>query len=83
MGLGDSTPRRCNRFSPKELGSRGVVIVTDLVSIHLNDLDRGENLVLKQMINLQVGVEGGPIGVESDSPTIGNVDVACSCLCSS
>ena len=41
VGLGDITPRHCNRVRPEELGSEEVVNVTDLVSIHLKDLDRG------------------------------------------
>ena len=37
--------------------------VTNPVSMHLIDIDRGENLVLKQVVDLQVSAEGGPLGV--------------------
>ena len=52
VGIGNSTPCRCNRVRLEELGSGGVVTVMDPVSIHLKDIDRGEDLVLKQVIKL-------------------------------
>ena len=50
--------------------------VTDTVSIQLNNIDRWEDLILKQVVELQVGAEGGPLRVEGDVPYIGDVAVA-------
>ena len=50
--------------------------MTDPVSIHLKYLSRGEDLFLKQVVSLQVGAEGGPLGVEGEILTVGNVDAA-------
>ena len=47
VGFGNSTPHRCNRIRPEELGSIGVVTVTDPVSIHLKNIGIGGDLVLK------------------------------------
>ena len=47
--------------------------MTDPVSIHLKDMDSGKDLVLKQVVKLEAGVEGGPLGVEGDGPAIGDV----------
>ena len=52
------------------------------VSIHLKDLDRGEFWFFKQVIDLQVGVEGGTLGVESDSSDVKYVAAAHGCLLS-
>ena len=82
MGLNDIMPRHCNQVRPEELESGGVVTVTDPVSIHLKYLDRGQVLVLKQMFDLQVGAEGGPLGKEVDGPAVGDVAAAYGCLCS-
>ena len=54
VGLGNITPRHCNQVRLEELVSGGVVTVMDLVSIHLKYLNRGEDLILKQVVELQV-----------------------------
>ena len=54
VGLVNSMTHCCNQVRPEELGSGRVVSVTYLVSIHLNDLDRGEDIVLNQVVELQV-----------------------------
>ena len=54
--------------------------MTDPVSIHLKDLDIWEDLVLKQVVELQVGAEGGPLGVEGDGPDVGDVAAMYRCL---
>ena len=54
VGLGNSMPRYFSRFLLEELGYGRVVTVTDLVSIYLKDLDRGDDLALKQFFGLQV-----------------------------
>ena len=54
--------------------------VTDHVFIHLKDIDRGERLVLKQVVDLQVGSEGGPLVVEGDSLAVGDVKAKYGCL---
>ena len=61
--LGNIPPRRCNQVRPEDLGSGGVVTVTNLLSVHLKGLNRGEDIVLMQVVNLQVGAEGGPLVV--------------------
>ena len=38
----------------------------NLVDVHLKDLNRGGNRVLKEVVDLQVGSEGDPLGVEGD-----------------
>ena len=80
VGLGDSTPRHCNQVRPGELGSVGVVTVTYPVSIHLMDLNREEDIILKQVVKLQVGEEGGPLGVEGDGHAVEDVAATYSCL---
>ena len=52
------------------------------VAVHLKDIDRGEVRVLKKVVELQVGAEGGPLGVEGDDLDIGDVAVMHGCLCS-
>ena len=47
--------------------------VADPVSMHLKDIDIRDDLVLKHVVNLQIGAEGGPLGVEGDSLAFGNV----------
>ena len=56
--------------------------MTDPVSIHLKDIDIGEDLFLKQVVDLQVRPEGGPLGLEGESPAVGNVTTTYGCLCS-
>ena len=46
---------------------------TDPGSIHLKNIDREEYLILKQVVDLQVEAEGVPLGVEGDSPAVGDV----------
>ena len=64
VGLCNSSPRRCNRVRPDTIKAR-VVSVTDPVSIHLKDLDGWESMVVQLVVDLQVGAERGPLGVES------------------
>ena len=56
--------------------------VMNPVVVQLKDIGRGDVLVFKQVIELQVGAEGGPLGVEGDGPAVGNVDAARCCLLS-
>ena len=51
-----------------------------LVAIHLKDIDRIEVQVLNQVVEMQVGAEGGPLGVEGDGPAFGDVAAAHGCL---
>ena len=46
--------------------------MTKPVDVHLKDIDIWEVRVFK----LQVGTEGGPLGVEGDGPDVGDVAVA-------
>ena len=82
VGVGNSLPRYFNQAHIEELGSGVVVTVTDPVSIHLKDIDRGEDLVLKKVVDLQVRTEGGTVGVESDSLPVGDVNAVYGCLSS-
>ena len=54
--------------------------VTYPVYINLKDLGRGDNLVLKQVVELQVGAEGGLLVLEVDGPDVGDVAVVYGCL---
>ena len=54
--------------------------VMNPVSIQLEDLDRGEDLVFKQVVELQVSAEVGPLGVEGDGPAVGDLAAASGCL---
>ena len=47
--------------------------VTNMVAVHLKDLDRGEVRVFKHVVELHVGAEGGPLGVEGDGLAVGYV----------
>ena len=80
MGICNSMPRCCNRVQLEELGSGVVVTMTDPVSMHLKYLDRGEDLVLEQVVDLQVGAEGVPLGLEGYSLSVGDVAAAYGCL---
>ena len=62
MGLGNNSPRRCNRVHPDTILFR-VVSVTDPVSIHLKDFDGRERIVLQVVVDLEVGAEGDPLVV--------------------
>ena len=52
----------------------------DPVNIQLKDINGEEDLVLKQVVDLQVGAEGGPLGVEGDSNDVRYVAAAYGCL---
>ena len=56
VGLYNSSPRSCNRVRPDTILLR-IVLVTDPVSIHLNDLDSWEIIVLQAAFDLEVGAE--------------------------
>ena len=43
------------------------------VAVHLKDINRGEVWVLKQVVDLRVGVEGGPLGVDGDGLAVGDI----------
>ena len=72
MGLGDSSPRRCNRVRP-DTGLLGVVSVTNPVSVHLKQFDHRRVRVLKPVVDLEVGAEGSPLFVEVGGTSVGNV----------
>ena len=48
--------------------------MTDPLSIHLKYIDRGDNLFLKQVADLKVGAEGGPLVLEGDSLAVVDVE---------
>ena len=50
--------------------------MTNPVEVHLKDFQ-----VFKQVVNLQVGAEGGPLGVEGNSLAVGDVASMHGCLC--
>ena len=64
LGLGDSISRRCNRVCLESVELGGVVTVTNPMAIQLKDTDIWKVWVVKQVVNLQVGAEDGPLGVE-------------------
>ena len=70
VGLGDSAPYRCKQVRLKSVVLRVVVTLMNLVAIHLKDVKRGEVRVFKNVVELQVGVEGGPLGVAGDGPAV-------------
>ena len=80
VGLGNSTSLCCNRVCLASVFLVGVVTVMHLVAIHLKDIDRIEVQVLNQVVEMQVGAEGGPLGVEGDGPAVGDVAAAHGCL---
>ena len=80
MSLGYSTPLCCNQVRLDSVGLGGVVAVTNPVDVHLKDINRGETRVLKQVVELQVGAEGGSLVVEGDVPDAGDVYAAHGCL---
>ena len=82
VGLGNSAPHRCNQVCTKLVGSVGLVTVTNPVAVHLKDLDRGDVWVFNQVVELQVGAEGGLLGVEGGGTAVGDVATAHGCLCS-
>ena len=54
--------------------------MTDPVYIHLKNINRDEDIVLKQVVDLQVGADGGPLGVEDEGLDVGDVADAYRCL---
>ena len=54
--------------------------MTNPVNVHLTDLDIGEVQVFKQMVELQVGAKGGPMGVDGDGLAVGDVASTYGCL---
>ena len=62
MGLGNSSTRCCNKVHPDTRLFR-VVSVTNLVSIHLNNFDGRDSVVLKYVVDLYVSAEGDPLFV--------------------
>ena len=72
MGLGDSTPRHCNRVCPDTRSLR-VVSVTNHVSIHLNEFDGWCVRTLKAVVDLEVGPEGCPLFVDVVGARVGNM----------
>ena len=63
MGLGNSSPRCCNRVHP-DTRLFGVVSIVNPVSIHLKDFDVREIIILQAVVDLEVGAEVGPLVVE-------------------
>ena len=82
VGIGDITPRHCNRVRLESFWSGGVVTVTNPVAVHLEDIKRGGLRVFKQVVELQVGTGRGPLGVKGDSPVLGDIAATHDCLCS-
>ena len=56
--------------------------MTDPVHIHLKDIYRGRDIILKQVVDLKVEAEGAPLGIEGDSPEVGDVAAMYVYLCS-
>ena len=54
--------------------------MTNMVVVHLKDIDRGEVRFLKKVVGMQVGTEGGPLGVEGDGLDVRYVAAAHGCL---
>ena len=54
--------------------------VTKPVAVHPKGLGRGEVPVFNQVVELQVGAEGGPLFVEGDGPAVGDVSSIHGCL---
>ena len=52
----------------------------NLVVAQLKDIDRGEIQVLKQVVELNISSEVGPLGVEGYGLAVGYVAAAHSCL---
>ena len=64
LGIGNRKPRRCNQVCLESVELGGVVTVTNPMAIQLKDTDIWKVWVVKQVVNLQVGAEDGPLGVE-------------------
>ena len=62
MGLGNSSPRCCNRVHP-DTRLFGVVSIVNPVSIHLKDFDCRDFMVLKHMVDLHISAEGDQLFV--------------------
>ena len=58
----------------------GVVSVTNPVSIHLKQFNYWSVRVWKPLVDLEVGVEGGPLLVEVGGTSVGNVTSPDCCL---
>ena len=54
--------------------------MTNLVAVHLEYIEMWEVWVFKKVVDLQVGGEGGPLGVEGDGPVVGDFAAAHGCL---
>ena len=78
MGLGKSSPYQCNRVYPDTIFV-GLVSVTDPMSIHLNDSDGRDSMVLKPVVDLEVGAEVYILVVEGRCASIGNMTISGCC----
>ena len=54
--------------------------MTDPVSIHLKDLDRGQGWVRQEVVHTDLGAEGRPVGVEGLGAAGSDVATANGCL---
>ena len=54
--------------------------MTNPVAVHLKDVDIGQVRVFKHVVELQVGAEGGPLGVEGNGLAVGYVASTHGCL---
>ena len=46
----------------------------DLVSVHLRYLDSGKIRALEQVVQLEVGAEGGPMTIEGNCAAVGDMN---------
>ena len=69
-----------NQVRPEKRGSGGESTVTDLVSVHLKDLDSGEIRFLKKVVQMEDGAEGGPLTIEGYCMEVGDMTALYGCL---
>ena len=72
VDLGNSPPCCCNQVRPQLVFS-GVVTVSNPVSIHLKEFDGWEVRGLHLVVHMELGAEGGPLGVELVGAGVGDV----------
>ena len=64
VGLGDILPLRCNQVPLEDRSSGGEATITDLVSVHLKNLDIWGFQVLEQVVHLEVSALGGLLAIQ-------------------
>ena len=80
VSICDIPPHCYNQVRLEERGSGVEATVTEPVSVHLKDLDIGYIRVLKQVVHMEVGVEGIPPAIQGNGEAVVDLTALYGCL---